>query len=77
MGNELFSSLASQNNLRVLSDMSAEGLWKQIVTITLPVTIIQIYGLNGRHYAWIYTEARARRVATVNPKPKKGESYGA
>jgi hypothetical protein len=61
-GNQIFAGLKSQDKLKVFSDISHAGLWKQITDITLPVKIVAIYGMNGHHFAWIQTDARPPRA---------------
>lgn len=50
-------SLNNLVGLEFLEALGAEDLKRQIKEIRLPVRILAIYGMNGRHYAWIETQA--------------------
>lgn len=62
----MFENLNKYQNLNFLTGDSPEDLLRQIQSIRLPTQVLQIYGMNGKHYAWILTEAK------IVKKPKGG-----
>ena len=49
-------------NLHYLVGNDAEELMKMIKQITLPVQVVSIYSQGSRHYAWIITTAKIKKV---------------
>lgn len=48
-----FTSRNPYQQLRVLSDKTAEGLQAQILALVGPIQVISIYSAGTTHYAWI------------------------
>lgn len=50
------------NTLEFLEGQSAQELLNQIKSITLPTKIIAMYSVGSRHFAWIQTTAKIKKV---------------
>lgn len=66
---EMFDSLNVNRNLVDFEGNSLREVLDQIAQITLPTKILHMYGMNGKHYAVVLTEAKVRKVAR-QPKEK-------
>lgn len=49
-------------NIQVINAKDAETLQEALSQLTIPYNIVSIYGMNGRHFAWIETVKKTRKV---------------
>lgn len=75
MSNEsdkMFASLATLDNLHVLTARTAEDLLLQIQKIRLPARILTIYHDGARHIAWVQGNFKIKKV--IKEKEKQNGS---
>lgn len=70
-------NLSRHQNIEVLQSEDPVKLKEALANIMLPFELVSIYGLNGRHYAWIVPGKKVRVVPVkksfkddVKNKPK-------
>ena len=64
----LGDNLTTYPNLECLVSGSSEELLNQLNQIKLPYNIISIYGLNGKHYAWLSLTQKIRKIKKQGEK---------
>ena len=70
-------NLSNNQNIEVIHSDDASKLKEALASIKLPFEIVSVYGLNGRHYAWIIPTVKVQVVPAkksfkdnVKNKPK-------
>jgi len=69
-------NLTSHPHLDVLSARSPDALKALLDQIRLPYKVISVYGLGGRHFAWVSLTAPIKKKKKKTVTKKKGIRNG-
>lgn len=65
-------NLSRYQNLEVVSSTDPEELRDMLKSLKLPFTIISMYSTGSRHYAWINSSHKIKKVSSGSKaKPKR------